>query len=837
LPARHAIAAAERLGDLTYAAISRNNLLTELIATGQPLADVQREAEAGLDFSRQARFGLVADLITVQLQFIRSQRGLTTQFGRFDDDQFDEERFERRLQAVSRPSIAAWLYWTRKLQALVLAGDHAGALAAAGEAGRFLWMSPFIFERADYHFFLALALVARCSVAPVAEQARHRRSLRLHRHQLLAWAGHCPQNFAGRAAVVGAEIARLRGRELEAERLFEQAIGSARDHALVHDEAIACELAARFYGARGMERVARVYLEDARACYRRWGADAKVQWLDASFPHLREERPDGGRTATIDAPVEHLDLSTVIKVSQAIAGEIVLEKLVETLLRTALEQAGAERGVLVMSRGAELWVTAEATTAGDAVAVRLREEPAAAADLPHAVLQYVARTRESVILDDAAAPGPLADDPYIRQHRARSILGLPLVRQGQLTGILYLENNLAPRVFSPTRLPVLKLLASQAAVALENTRLYQDLAEREAKIRRLIDANIIGILLWDEDGRIIEANETFLRIVGYDPADLSSGHIRWTDLTQGVDVDRKAAIQRPIEMEFSRRDGGRVPVLVGSVGLADGAGQGVAFVLDLTELKQAEAALRTVQGELAHANRIAAMGQLTASIAHEVNQPIAASVINAHAAVRALAASPPNLQVARQALDSIIKAGTRAGDVIHGIRALVKKAPLAKARVRINEAVLEVIDLTRDEAMKFAVSLRTRLAADLPPVQGDRVQLQQVILNLVLNAMEAMGEAGVEARELVVSTAKTDTGGILVAVRDLGPGLDAVAVDRLFDAFFTTKPAGMGMGLSICRSIVEAHGGRLWAEPNSPRGAVFSFEIPACEEDPQALGT
>ena len=274
-----------------------------------------------------------------------------------------------------------------------------------------------------------------------------------------------------------------------------------------------------------------LYLRNARYGYLRWGADGKVRQLDELYPHLQGGRAVPGPTSTIGAPVEHLDLATVIKVSQAVSGEIVLEKLIDTLMRTAIEHAGAERGLLILPRGAEPRIEAEATTGGETVVVHLRDEPVTAAALPESVLHYVVRTRESVILDDAAAQNPFSADPYIRQRHARSILCLPLLNQAKLIGVLYLENNLAPRVFTPARIAVLKLLASQAAISLENTRLYRDLEEREAKIRRLVDANIIGIFIWDLDGRIFEANDAFLRMVGYDREDLVSGRLRWTDLT------------------------------------------------------------------------------------------------------------------------------------------------------------------------------------------------------------------------------------------------------------------------------------------------------------------
>src|SRR5208337_4824851 len=209
--------------------------------------------------------------------------------------------------------------------------------------------------------------------------------------------------------------------------------------------------------------------------YLRWGADGKVRQLEEMYSRLRMEEPAPGPTTTIGAPVERLDLATVIKVSQAVSGEIVLEKLIDTLMRTAIEQAGAERGLLVLSHAADPRIAAEATTGGDTVLVEIRDAPVTTSVLPETVLHYVLRTRESVILDDAATQPSFAADPYIRQRQARSILCLPLVNQAKLIGVLYLENNLAPRAFAPARIAVLKLLASQAAISLENTRLYRDL--------------------------------------------------------------------------------------------------------------------------------------------------------------------------------------------------------------------------------------------------------------------------------------------------------------------------------------------------------------------------
>ena len=360
---------------------------------------------------------------------------------------------------------------------------------------------------------------------------------------------------------------------------------------------------------------------------------------------------------------------------------------------------------------------------------------------------------------------------------------------------------------------------------------YGDLAERESKVRRLVDTNIIGICIFDLDRRIIEANDAFLNIVGYSRDDVILGRLSFTDLTppEWARADARLLAElastgtwRPSEKEFFRKDGSRVPVLLGGAAFGELRHQGVAFVVDLTERKRAEA-------ELAHANRVATMGELTASIAHEVNQPLAALLTNAETAVRWLSRQPPDLKKTRQSIDRTINDGKRAADIVTRIRNFSKKAPARKEDLEINEAILEVMILTRAAVSDHGVLVKMQLFEGLPLILGDRVQLQQVILNLIMNAVEAMSEVAKGSRELLISTSKAELDGVLVTVSDSGPGLPQASPGRIFEAFYTTKSSGLGMGLSICRSIVEAHGGQLRATPNEPHGAVFSMMLPIRE--------
>ncbi|MBR0858307.1 trifunctional serine/threonine-protein kinase/ATP-binding protein/sensor histidine kinase [Bradyrhizobium liaoningense] len=839
---RRAFDAAREVGDLTYAGFCCDHLVKNLLAAGDPLVEAQREAEDSLQFAREVRFGLVVDHIKVQLGLIRSLRGLTAKFGSFDDDQFDERLFERHLR--SNPALAeleCW-YWVRKLQARYFAGDHASAVHASLGAQRQLWTSPSQFETAELCFYGALSHAALWDSAVPDRKGSHLDALIAHHRQLDVWAERCPENFESRAALVNAEIARIQCRPLDAEQLYEQAIRSAHANGFIHNEALANEVAARFYAARGFEKIARMYLRDARDRYLQWGADGKVRQIDELHPFLREKDALPGTMSTIGTPVEQLDVATVLKVSEAVSGELVLESLVDMLLRTAVEHAGAERGVLIRRHGAELRIQAEAVAGGGSISIDVRDAPICGVDIPESVVLYAARTQENVILDDVSADGTFAGDPYVRLRHARSVLCLPLIRRGRVVALLYLENNLAPRTFTPARIAILKLIASEAATSLDNARLYRDLQERESRIRRLVDSNIIGIFIFDRSPDILEANQSFLRTIGYDRTDLASGRLRWAELTPPEWQERTAraraelratGVVQPFEKEFFRKDGSRVPVLTGGALFEGDNEQGVAFVLDLSERKRAETEAREneqryreAQIELAHANRVAVMGHLTASIAHEVNQPNTAVIASAQAALSWLDRRPPALGNARKGLIRIIQNSTRSSEVIGRIRDLIKKAPPKRDHLAINDVIGDVIELTQVEAARSGVSVRTAFSDNLPMVIGDRVELQQVAVNLIFNAIEAMSEAKDGERELLIRTTSADGEGVRVSIADSGPGLRPEDLARLFEPFYTTKPGGLGIGLSICQSIIAAHGGRLWAATNVPRGAIFQFTVP-----------
>jgi signal transduction histidine kinase/GAF domain-containing protein len=832
--------AALEAGDLRYASYCQYNMVSCALFSGAPVAEVERAAHAGLALVRRLRFGMVEDVLTGFLRLARTLRGHTPALSTFADVDFDERAFEERLAGDPLVSVAFRTYHIRKQQALYLAMDHASALAAAERADGPVWAGAPYFELVEFTFQAALA---RAAAAPLHDGAARNEHLavltRLHQ-KLVGLAAHCADNLGSRVALITAELARLNGEDLSAQRSYEDAIRLSREGGFVQIEALAYELAARFYQARGFETFARVYRGKALEGYARWGAEGKVRQLEHMHPDLREQRGPLTSAAAFGVLIDQLDVRTVLKAAQALSSEIVLDTLIETLMRIAVEHAGAERGMLLLLFDGGPQLTAQAETAGDTVEVTLQKRAVCSTDLPASLLNYVLRTRESLILDDASSSLFFSDDEYVRLGRPRSVLCIPIIKQAKLVGVLYLENNLTPGAFTRDRLVVLEFLASQAAISLENATLYANLERSEALLAEGQKLSKTGTFIWNLATRKLIWSEQNYRNHGYDPS---------AQLTPSIDLilsrvhpeDRAAflaAAAKGMDDNLPWNVDFRIVLPDGSVRhlhstgrpLIDESGQikdHIGSSMDVTALKRADQALRDAQADLMRVTRVTTIGELTASIAHEVNQPLTAIVNNGQACVRFLAPERLDLEAARMAAAGVVRDGHRVGDVIRSIRAMLVKSKPEIEPLDVNEVIRDVLNLMRGEFGRNAVSLETDLTSALDPIECDRVQLQQVILNLVLNAIEAVREVADRPRVVRVSTSREAAGGALVRVEDSGPGLDPPMMERIFEPFFTTKRDGMGIGLSICRTIVEAHGGRLGAMPHLPHGSVFQFTLPA----------
>jgi PAS domain S-box-containing protein len=967
-----------QVGEVTWSSYAWWSRATIRLDCGDPLDEVQRDVEAALEFASKAKFQLAIELNLAQLRLIRSLLGLTRTFGAFDDDDFEESRGEEYLTANSSLAHATLHYWIGKLEARFLSGDYASALVAAANAERMPELEVPSFKSVDFQFYAALARAASLDSLPIPERASQLSAILSHHRQLSIWRENCPENFTDRAALVGAEIARIEGRTLDAQRLYEVAIVSAREHGFIHNEATAYESAARFYAAQGFGTFSDAYLQKARACFLQWGAAGKVKQLDSKYPHLapvssfRQMAP-----GTKEIPLRDLDLAALTEMYQAVSGEIILERLIERLMVVVVKHAGAVRGLLLLSRDGKMPVVAEAITSHHVVKVRREHEIDGDVALPVSILNYVIRTREFVIIGDAMEANAYSTDAYIRERRARSLLCLPLNKQSQLVGVLYLENNSSPHIFTEDRLSGLRILAAQAAISIENAGLFADIQKAQDRARQVGEEfrrafDMIPALAWraSSTGAIEMANKQWHDYTGivpedalgktwmraFHPDDLETVSRKWRHLVKfGVSEEFEARMRR-IDGNFRSflvrvtpnhdQDGNlvnwygthtdvddlkraqdllrkseadlaegqrishtgswtwssdtdrilwseecarifgfgpherNVPYtallerihpedrsLVGAqhekamlaggdysmehrIILSDRSiktvlSQGrlvrnagnqvieyVGTIMDITEQKKNEMQMREAHAALSRVTRLTALGELTTSIAHEVNQPLMAIVTNAAACSQWLTDARLNIEEARLAVKRIIRDGQRAGDVIGGIRALAKKAPTQLSAVDLNAAIIEVLALTRNELDRHSVLAETDLAPLTTPVLGDRVLLQQVILNLIMNGIEAIDATTRQSRLITLRSRQGDPGYMWVTIADTGIGLEQTGTEKIFESFFTTKPDGIGMGLSICRSIVESHRGRLWASAGSPHGSEFHFTLPSYKVDP-----
>ncbi|WP_354327095.1 trifunctional serine/threonine-protein kinase/ATP-binding protein/sensor histidine kinase [Variovorax atrisoli] len=705
---RRAYDVAVASGDHTFAIYCGRNQATGMLFAGEYLGDVRDTVERGLAVARDANFQLVIEALLAQkLLLAQLQDGTVSDC----DAQPSPPREGRPATLVD------FAYWVYRLQAALFGGRLAEAIEARHRAEACAASGRTFAESGDLPFYGALALLAL-----PARDASQRAALQRDMEQLQAWSQACPTNFLARFQLVRAEMYRIDGDPLAAVEAYARAVSHARRHGFTQVEALAAELAAAFHAGRGDDLSAHGNLRHARGAWQRWGATAKVRRLQASHPGLFEIEDTVPNTRRMQG----LDAQAVLRISTALAGEIVPVRLVETLLRTALENAGAESGTLALFR-LEAWqVRAQARVLDGAVVITQEGMAFDAGTLPVSVVQAVARSQQHVVVDDARESASLAQDDYIRRRRPRSILCVPLMRQAMLVGVLYLENNLASHVFTPAKAEVLEVIASQAAFALENARLYEEL----------------------------------------------------------VDQNRQRA--------------------------------------------QAEEQLRSTLAELERATRLKAMGELVASIVHEVGQPIAAVDTSASAALRWLDRSPPDIGEAREMLTHISRSALRARTIIQGLRAKARNAEPQFAAFDLGEALREAATLVVGALDTMGVTLETKGLETPLAVHGDRVQLQQVAVNLLMNGAESMTSLPPGPRPLSMACVHDDDH-VRIVVEDAGPGIGPDAAQHLLKPLFTTKPNGMGMGLAICKSILDAHGGTLELLPCELSGmrAVFSLPRPA----------
>lgn len=754
-----------------------------------------------------------------------------------------------------------------KLILAYLFGAYDQARELAAESEQYLIGVPGIVAVVLHHLYRALSGLAVYERSDPAARATISQQVAESQGLLRRWADAAPMNYRHKSDLVEAEWCRVRGEIPGAIEHYEAAIAGARANGFLQDTALANELAARFYLSWGKPKVAQAYLQEAYVCYRHWGATAKVAQLAQRHPDLfRASRQAHGDQA--GAPRERetstvsgiaLDLDTVIKASQAIMSEIDLGRLLARLMRIVIENGGAQRGALILDRAGAWVIEAQAESDGQAITVLHAAELRTSTAVSVEIVAFVARTRERVALDDAAQSEQFTYDPYLSQNRVRSVLCIPLIDQGRLGGILYLENNLVAGAFTGERLALLDLLSTQMVLALENARLYQqaqqELAERrrvaaelrtsESRYRAMVESQIDLISRYQPDTTLTFANDAYCQFYGKTRDELIGNsflamvapefHAQARQETEHFLVD-----PRPIGGEYLnyRADGEERWIYWILQGIVDDSGQVVeiqASGRDITSLKQAEQALRAKEQAEA-ANK--AKSAFLANMNHELRSPLNAILGFSDLIQREdRAGREPLTPNQRQNLARIQRSGEHLLNLINNVLDLSK---IELGRMTITPTEVSLATLLDDLEQMFALMATTRgltlhIVRDprLPRfVRVDAVKLRQVLINLLSNAIKFTAQGGVtlSAAPLAAEPAAPDVALVRFEVADTGPGIAPEDQPRLFEAFTqlsTGRPqAGAGLGLSISHQFVHLMGGELSVESAPGQGACFRFVIP-----------
>lgn len=819
-------------GDLAFAAYNARNHITHQLMAGKPLLEVQKLAEDTLAFASTVELGLPHENFFSQARFIKKLRCFPTQ----GSDEVDEWA-TRHSNPQPRNAMMVSYHWVFRLIEYYLTEDFPAAGEVVSRVEPIKWAMRSSIEEAEFEFYAGLAASALAvrDVIPLARREQHLEDLRRHHARLEAWASGCEITFACREALLRAEIAQLEGNSADAQLHYEAAIRGARANGFLQVEAIACELAGRFYVTRGLDIAAEAYLKRAREAFSRWGAVAKVRLLDFRFISLTNRGSLPQSHSSLALPVASLDIDAVGKASRVLSSETILASLIEKLMKLVVQNSGAERGVLMLLSGNDLYIEATAVTGEAEIEVQQNRRRQAGVELPSSVLQYVLRTKSPLALHDTAVGMFDPGDEYFQVNQPRSILCVPVFNATDLIGLLYVENNIIPDVFSEDRTSVLDFLASQAGIWLGNARLYSELQRSEAWLREAQRLSRTGSFYWSDELDRLECSEEIYRICHLPqdhpltiyqlgdlihPADQSDFSQLVDDARHfGTEIDRQFKLQLP--------DGGirdvRLVTLTGYD--ANGNRRRLGSLQDVSEMQRTQDVLARISAELAHVSRTATLGVLAASIAHEVSQPLLGIVANAETCQIMLNTDPPDLDGARRTAARSLRDGNRAAETIRRLRGLFgSKTPTVEA-FDLNDVVREVLTLAGNELQANDILLQSSFEHALPAASGDRAQVQQVVLNILLNAKDAVQSLPGGQRFLSVSTSSYGSNEVRIDISDNGYGINDEDSERLFEAFYTTKPNGMGVGLSVSKAIIESIGGQIWAAANSGGGATFSFTL------------
>jgi len=816
---------------------ANNHIVSDLLVMGAPIERTLRQIDTGLALAQNLEFIDSKNILFIQALYIRRLAGCLDAGVSIPDRQ----EMARRVAVSPVGPVHFWWHLFEGLY-FYLEGDFARASVEMDHAWDKSWAAPAHIHLIDLALFSVLNGAARLDGSPAAAAALERP---LERLQYLASLN--PKAFGDRLDLARAEVLRAQGQTLEALRLYDQSVAKAISCGAVHIQGLAHELASRCHQALDLTVSTRTHLRKARDAWRQWGAHGLAEQVEARHPFLQEKPFSARSSVELPGGQQQLDMMAITRACQALSRELEVEQLLKTLLANTMVHAGASHAALLLVHGNELRVEALGHASAEGVQVTLQHHAPQAGQLPVSLVRTAMRSRRSIVIENARFPERFVDDPYLRGRRTGSLLCVPLLKQNEIIGALYLENLLVEGVFSAARVDVLEVLAAQAAISLTTARLYSDLLE-ENRRRRDSETRLRTSRMALALGQAVSRHGTFV----WNPAleshfcsgelfdqlcpDLLEGGARRYTLFERLHAEDRPAFTQALDVAVRARQGFRLAFRIHSggnevrhleaLGEPDEHGNYIGIVFDVTERYRTEASLRSARAEMAQISQRTVLAELAASIAHEINQPLLSILSNASASLRWLEREPAALHDAAEGVRDIIADGRRAADIVHALRALARQEPMRGEPLELGALVRRVVELLRTELDDQQVSVQIVIGT-VRRLHGDSVQLQQVVLNLISNALDAMAAAQAAVPKVLRLEMRGVPGGVLLMVEDTGAGLAEVDAGQMFQAFYSTKASGMGMGLAICSSIVEAHGGRLLALQGRCGETLFALVLPA----------
>ncbi|MBD8164640.1 ATP-binding protein [Erwinia persicina] len=847
--ARATFDVAVETGDRTSACLALRHITMNYLARGDHLDGVHTSITRSMVYAHKAHYRDVEVILGMQLDYVMFLR-------KPSGEPFSGEAFTVPvLSGVQRKNaiepVFLMQFWTHlyKGMAHFFAGEYKAACRCFTEAEPFTGLIPGHVHMLDFHLYSALSRTIPLEPADFSEDDRQ--GLMRHLDKIALWSCENEKTFADKEALLRAELSRLEQQPQQAMEQYEKAIELSRKEQFHHINGLAFELAARQAQARGMTFAAGAYLRGALSAWERWGAGAKVCQLETRYPDLaRQPAHTALNTVTFEQSAAMSDMQSMVTAMRALTEEINLDRLIHTLMVMLVERAGAQHCLLIRLTGGNIpEIQARASSTVDGVRVRRVKELPVATDLPLSVLSAVIRTGQEIRTGKPDVFSPFSQDNYLVASGA-AVMCVPMFRQGKMVGVLYLENRLMPDVFTAEHSRIVAMLGAQAAVSLENALLYADLVDeniQRGKVEKQLRASQTSLMLgekishtgtwhWHLAPDIQYISDEYKRIMGLPADQTRTSMAEFQRRVHPDDIDcLKELIETSVRQGVSMRAEFRIIRDDGECRYIKGIGEPVenwpevaeffGTLTDITAQRHAENAVRIAQAELARVARATTVGQLTSSIAHEINQPLMSIVANAGASLRWLKRDPLHLENASQSLEEIIKEGRRAGEIIRGLQALTRNSQSAFSPTRLHLLARDILSLSRLELERRSVSLELEFNAETDEVIGESVQLQQVLLNLVINAIEAMSD---NPGPRTLRLASSNPGGevIRIEVADNGTGMSDEVIGRIFDSFYTTKAEGMGVGLTISHEIIKRHGGVLSAENRPGGGSLFWFTLP-----------